>query len=168
MKQQLKFLFVLILLSAIGSACNLSEASGGGDGGGRRAATADVTTQIEKTGSRAAKSETKEIVRLDSYRLRGVEFVYYKIPANLSRAELIETAQRLREIEPKAQLILVDDDSQASDYVKYAKAVSGGQYDAELPKQWAEDHIVANVQKLVSGKWMLYESYGYKEIAELK
>ena len=52
--------------------------------------------------------------------------------------------------------------------MKDPKAVSAGNYDAELPKQWAEDHIVANVQKLLSGKWMLYESYGYKEIAELK
>ena len=155
----LNFLLVLILLSAFGLACNLSEAKT--DGG-----AADVKTQ---SGTEKAKTKkTGETERLDSYSLRGGEFVYYKIPAGLSREELIETAQRLHEEEPKAQLILVDDDSQVTDYIKYAKAVSAGQYDADFPKQWAEDHIVANVQRLLSGKWILYESYGYREIAELK
>lgn len=157
MKNNLNILLVLILLLGISLACNRSEAK------------PDFKNRSE---TRATKIENddngSETERLDSYSLRGLEFIYYKIPADLSREELIETAQRLHEEEPKAQLILVDDDSQVEDYVKYAKAVSSGDYDAEFPKQWAEDHIVANVQKLLSGKWMLYESYGYKEIAELK
>ena len=155
MKNQLNILLVLILLLGISLACNRSEAK------------PDFKNQTE---TRATKTEKNggETQRLDSYSLRGLEFIYYKIPSNLSREQLIETAQKLHEAEPKAQLILVDDDSQVEDYVKYAKAVSSGDYDAEFPKQWAEDHIVANVQKLLSGKWMLYESYGYKEIAELK
>lgn len=155
MKNNLNILLVLILLLGVSLACNRSEAK------------PDFKNQTE---TRATKTEknVEETERLDSYSLRGLEFIYYKIPANLSREQLIETAQKLHETEPKAQLILVDDDSQVEDYVKYAKAVSSGDYDAEFPKQWAEDHIVANVQKLLSGKWMLYESYGYKEIAELK
>jgi hypothetical protein len=154
MKNNLNILLVLILLLGISLACNRSEAK------------PDLKNQTE---TRATKTETSgETERLDSYSLRGLEFIYYKIPADLSREQLIETAQKLHEEEPKAQLILVDDDSQVQDYVKYAKAVSSGDYDAEFPKQWAEDHIVANVQKLLSGKWMVYESYGYKEIAELK
>jgi len=154
MKNKLNILLVIILLLGVALACNRSEAK----------------PEHKNEKPRAEKRETKTGApeRLDSYSLRGLEFIYYKIPANLSREQLIETAQKLREEEPKAQLILVDDDSQVEDYVKYAKAVSGGNYDAEFPKQWAEEHIVANVQKLLSGKWMLYESYGYKEIAELK
>lgn len=154
MKNNLNILFVLILLLGVSLACNRSEAK----------------SESETDAPRAEKRETKsnETERLDSYSLRGLEFIYYKIPADLSREQLIETAQKLHENEPKAQLILVDDDSQVEDYVKYAKQVSGGNYDAEFPQQWAEQHIVANVQKLVSGKWMIYESYGYKEIAELK
>lgn len=157
MKNQLNILLVLILLLGVSLACNRSEAKPG---------STDLKNQTE---TRATKPEDGgETTRLDSYSLRGLEFIYYKIPADLSREQLIETAQKLHEEEPKAQLILVDDDSQVEDYVKYAKAVSGGDYDADFPKQWAEDHIVANVQKLLSGKWMVYESYGYKEIAELK
>ena len=154
MKNQLNILLVLILLLGISLACNRSEAKPG------------IKNQTETRTTKIEKSDENE--RLDSYSLRGLEFIYYKIPSNLSREQLIETAQKLHEAEPKAQLILVDDDSQVEDYVKYAKAVSSGDYDAEFPKQWAEDHIVANVQKLLSGKWMLYESYGYKEIVELK
>ncbi|HLM03122.1 MAG TPA: hypothetical protein VK400_18870 [Pyrinomonadaceae bacterium] len=152
MKNNLNILLVLILLLGISLACNRSEA--------KPDSKNQTQTRVTENGG--------ETERLDSYSLRGLEFIYYKIPANLSREQLIETAQKLHEAEPKAQLILVDDDSQVADYVKYAKAVSSGDYDAEFPKRWAEDHIVANVQKLLSGKWMLYESYGYKEIAELK
>jgi hypothetical protein len=154
MKNNLNILLVLILLLGVSLACNRSEAK----------------SESKNEVSRVEKRETKsnETERLDSYSLRGLEFIYYKIPSDLSREELIETAQKLHENEPKAQLILVDDDSQVQDYVKYAKEVSSGNYDAEFPKQWAEEHIVANVQKLLSGKWMVYESYGYKEIAELK
>jgi hypothetical protein len=159
MKNNLNILLVLILLLGISLACNRSEAK------------PDFKKQTETRATKIEKNDdtgSGETERLDSYSLRGLEFVYYKIPADLSREQLIETAQKLHETEPKAQLILVDDDSQVEDYVKYAKAVSSGDYDAEFPKQWAEDHIVANVQKLLSGKWMLYESYGYKEIAQLK
>ncbi|HEX8367437.1 MAG TPA: hypothetical protein VF604_02630 [Pyrinomonadaceae bacterium] len=158
MKNQLNILLVLILLLGVSLACNRSEAK------------PDFKNQTENRAAKTEKTDgsSSETERLDSYSLRGLEFIYYKIPADLSREQLIETAQKLHEEEPKAQLILVDDDSQVEDYVKYAKAVSSGDYDAEFPKQWAEDHIVANVQKLLSGKWMVYESYGYKEIAELK
>ena len=154
MTNKLNILLVLILLLGVSLACNRSEAK------------SDYQNERPRAEKRETKNDTTE--RLDSYSLRGLEFIYYKIPANLSREQLIETAQKLHEDEPKAQLILVDDDSQVQDYVKYAKAVSSGNYDAEFPKQWAEEHIVANVQKLLSGKWMVYESYGYKEIAELK
>ena len=157
MKNNLTIILVLILLLGVSLACNRSEAKPG---------STDLKNQTETDATKTRNSAETE--RLDSYSLRGLEFIHYKIPADLSREQLIETAQKLHEQEPKAQLILVDDDSQVEDYVKYAKAVSSGDYDAEFPKQWAEDHIVANVQKLLSGKWMLYESYGYKEISELK
>lgn len=153
MRNNLNFLLVLTLLLAVGLACNLSEA---------RSGEPDAKTKIEKAENKP------QTVRLDGYKVRGFEFVYYKIPAGLSREDLIKTAQKLHEAEPAAQLILVDDDSKVQDYIDYAKAVSAGKYDAELPKAWADKHIVANVQKMMSGKFVLYEGYGYKEIAELE
>lgn len=105
--------------------------------------------------------------KLDTYTIRGFTFSYYLIPTGLSREELIATAQELHDAEPEAQLLLVDDDSQVQDYITYVKEISRGNEEAKLPKEWADKHIVANLQKLMSGKWMLYESNGYKEIALL-
>lgn len=107
--------------------------------------------------------------KLDSYTIKGIEFVYYKIPANLERDALIAVAQKLHEAENGAQLILVDDDSELADYIAYAKAISGvGDVDKPLPQEWADAHIVANVQRYLSGKYVLCEGNGSKEIAELK
>ena len=107
--------------------------------------------------------------KLDSYTIKGIKFAYFKIPAGLEKDDLIATAQKLHEREPDAQLILVDDDSELADYVTYVKAISGqGEIDKPLPLEWADKHIVANVQKYMSGKFVLCEGYGSKEIAELK
>jgi hypothetical protein len=152
MKNKLNILLVLVLILSIGLACGFSSKTESGE--------PKVTTKAEKTKPAGE--------RIDGYTVKGFEFVYYKIPANLSREELIETAQKLHEEEPKAQLILVDDESGVKDYIDYAKSISAGDYEAEMPKEWADKHIVANVQKMMSGKFVLYESYGYKEIAELK
>jgi hypothetical protein len=123
----------------------------------------------QQSGTTSSKQETEKKPRkLDSYTLRGLTFSYYLIPAGLSRDELIKTAQEIHASEPDAQLILVDDESGVKDYVAYAKGMSQGNQDVKLPKEWADKHIVANLQKLMSGKWMLYEGYGYNEIGELK
>ena len=106
--------------------------------------------------------------KLESYTIKGLKFSYYKIPANLSREELIKTATELHREEPDAQLILVDDDSELAAYVKYAKDISSGKYAAEMPIEWAEQHVVANVQKYMSGKFVLCEGIGHKEIAEIE
>lgn len=106
--------------------------------------------------------------KLESYMLRGLKFSYYKIPSSLSRAELIKTAQNIHENEPDAHLVLIDDDSRLADYVIYTQEFSKGNMSAEIPKDWAEKHIIANVQQLMSGKWQLYEGYGYKQIADLE
>ena len=37
-----------------------------------------------------------------------------------------------------------------------------------MPQEWAHKHIVANVQLYMSGKFVLCEGNGSKEIAELK
>ena len=121
------------------------------------------------SGTTQSKQETGKLPRkLDGYTLRGLTFSYYLIPAGLSRDELMKTAQEIHQGEPDAQLILVDDESGVGDYIAYAKGVSQGNQDVKLPKEWADKHIVANLQKFMSGKWMLYEGYGYKEIGELK
>ena len=89
------------------------------------------------------------------------------IPKDLSREELIAVAKKIHEEESDAQLILVDDESGVQDYVNYAKGISTGKTDVELPKEWADEHIIANLQKFLSGKWMLYKGYGYEEIGEI-
>lgn len=107
--------------------------------------------------------------KLDSYSIKGIKFVYFKIAAGMKKDELIATAQKLHEQEPDTQLILVDDDSQLADYISYVKAISGqGELDKPLPADWADKHIVANVQKYMSGKFVLCEGNGSIEIAELK
>lgn len=151
MKNKFNILFVLILLLSVGLACDNFGTS----------ESPTFRNYNEKPETETAPK------RIDGYTLRGFEFAYYKIPANLSREELVALAKKIHDEEPKAQLILVDDDSQVQDYIAYAKAISAGNYEAKLPKEWADKHIVANVQKMVSGKFVLYEGYGYKEIAEL-
>jgi hypothetical protein len=116
-----------------------------------------------------SKQEAANLPRkLDGYTLRGLTFSYYLIPAGLGQDDLIKTAREIHASEPEAQLILVDDESGVQDYVSYAKGMSQGNQDVKLPKEWADKHIVANLQRLMSGKWMLYEGYGYKEIGEVK
>ncbi|MGC2236273.1 MAG: hypothetical protein WA584_08935 [Pyrinomonadaceae bacterium] len=134
----LNFLLILTLLLGISLACSNSGA--------------------KETGAQ----------KLQTYSVRGLKFSYYKIPANLKREDLIKTAQEVHDGEPEAQLILVDDDAQISEYINYAQAFSRNDFDAKLPKEWADKHVVANAQKLVSGKWQLCEGYGYREIADLK
>lgn len=147
MKNKLTLFLGLILLTTFNFACNVSEA------------------KTEKPTGAKSQFATK---RIDSYSRLGIEFVYYKIPTGLSREELIEVAQKLHQAEPKAQLILVDDDSRVNEYIEFAKLINLGHNDAKMPKEWADKHIIANVQRYLSGKFMLCEGYGSKEIAELK
>jgi len=116
----------------------------------------------------SAKKPEPGPLRLDGYTIRGFLFAYYLIPSGLSREELIAAAPALHDREPKAQLILVDDRSQLAAYINYAQESSRGNREAPFPQEWADRHVIANVQKYMSGKWMLCESYGYVEIAELK
>jgi alanyl-tRNA synthetase len=119
--------------------------------------------------SKTSKASSEKSAKLDEYTIKGIQFVYFKVPAGLSREQLIETAQKLHEQEPKAQLVLVDDDSKLEEYVTYVKAISGqGELNEPMPQEWADKHIVANVQLYMNGKFVLCEGNGSKEIAELK
>lgn len=123
------------------------------------------------TGTRAEDSKTTETklpAKVAEEQIRSFRFVYFKIQAGLDEQQLIETAQKLHDKEPDAQLILVDDDSQLDKYITYTKEWSSGNYEAELPKEWMDKHVIANVQKYMSGKFVLCKGAGYKEIAELK
>ena len=123
--------------------------------------------QTQGTTSHAGKADNP--IKLDGYTIKGIKFAYYKIPAGLSKEALIETAQKLHDSEPDTQLILVDDDSKVKDYIAYTKAVSSSrEVDIEMPKDWADKHIIANVQKYMNGRFVLCEGNGYKEIADLK
>ena len=107
--------------------------------------------------------------KLDSYTIKGIKFAYFKIPAGLKENELIDAAQKLHEQEPDTQLILVDDDSELKDYISYVKAISGqGEIDKPMPAEWADKHIIANVQKYMNGKFVLCKGNGSSEIADLK
>ncbi|MBD0373110.1 MAG: hypothetical protein ICV60_19875 [Pyrinomonadaceae bacterium] len=154
----INLLLVIILCAGIVQGCKLggeNRNEAGNQGSGNSA-----TESKQETG--------KKTRRLDGYTLRGLTFSYYLVPSGLSRDELLKTAGEIHRDEPDAQLILVDDESGVQDYITYVKAVSQGDAEAKLPKEWADKHIVANLQKLMSGKWMLYEGYGYKEIGEVK
>ena len=141
-------LLVLALVVGIGFACNFDS----GD-----------------SQSSSPKDSEKFPKKLDNYEIKGLKFAYYQIPKGLAQDKLIEVAQTIHEQEDDTQLILVDDDSKIADYIKYVKAVSGsGDVEEPMPKEWADEHIVANVQKYINGRWVLCESYGYKEIADLK
>lgn len=157
-RNRVNLLLIIILYAGLVLACNL--------GGENRN---DAGGNSNQTGTSNAKQESGKLPRkLDSYTLRGLTFSYYLVPAGLSRDELLKTAKEIHDTEPNAQLILVDDEAGVKDYIAYAKGTSQGDESAKLPKEWADKHIVANLQRLMSGKWMLYESYGYKEIGEVK
>ena len=144
------------LLLCFGTACDISKKN------------TERTTVGAVQKFQAKKDPENKPRKLDGYSVRGFKFSYYLVPAGLTHEELIATAQAIHDQEPDTQLILVDDDSQVAEYVSYARDISKGNMEAKLPKEWAENHIVGNVQKYLSGKWMLCESNGYREIAELK
>lgn len=158
-KSPLNLLLALSLLLATALACSdLAD-------GTRNADKPASAPQAKDTRAPTADSPAK----LDSYTIKGIKFAYFKIPAGLKKDDLIATARKLHEREPDTQLVLVDDDSQLADYIKYVKAISGqGEIDKPMPLDWADKHIIANVQKYTSGKFVLCEGYGSNEIAELK
>lgn len=153
-KNPLNLMLILSILLIAGFACsNFGDDSKGN----------------EKPSTETKPPKTVKSGKLDGYSLRGIKFAYFKIPAGLNREELIAAAQKFHEQEPDTQLILVDDDSELADYVKYAKAISGqGEIEKPMPAEWADKHIIANVQKYVSGKFVLCEGNGSKEITDLK
>ncbi len=132
--------------------------------------TALACSDLAKNGETGSKpANPDKPAKLDSYSIKGVKFAWYKVPTGLKGDELIATAQKIHDQEPDTQLILIDDDSEMADYIKYAKAISGqGEIDKPMPVEWADKHIIANVQKYMSGKFVLCEGNGSKEITELK
>jgi hypothetical protein len=116
----------------------------------------------------AAKETGKKNEPLDRYTIKGMTFAYYLVPSALGPEDLIAAAQALHHGEPKAQLILVDDTRQLKEYINYAKEFSRGNLDAYFPTEWAKQHVIANVQKFISGKYKLCRGMGVDEIADLK
>ena len=108
--------------------------------------------------------------KLDSYNYQRFDYSVYLIPENPSESELIEIAQKLHDEEPKAFLVLVDDDSKAEQYVTYHEQADKGKPDVEFPLDWANEHVVASVIMFLEGekKWYLTKGYGYEKIAELE
>jgi hypothetical protein len=153
-ENKFNLLIILALILSIGIACSSDKNSSATVVGEKIKASTEINTKPK---------------RLESYTVRGFKFSYYLVPKNLNNEELIQTAQEIRNQESDAQLILVDDDSGLAEYVNYAKEISKGNHvESKMSKEWANEHIVGNVQKYLSGKWMLCEGNGYREIAELK
>ena len=152
-----KVILILALLLNFGTACNFNKKNN------TEGATIGAVQKFQSKREPGNKPR-----RLDGYTVRGFKFSYYLIPSQLGHEELIATAQEIHDQEPDTQLILVDDDSQVAEYIHYAKEISKGNREAKMPREWAEEHIIGNVQKYLSGKWMLCEGSGYREIAELK
>lgn len=149
MKNRSSLAFALAIIAAVGLACSGEERG--------------------QNHSHADRSSGSGVEKLETVTIRGIKFVYFKVPAGLSEKALIETAQVLHESEPDAQLLLVDDDSKLSDYIKYTRYVGGqSDTDSELPREWADRHIVANVQKYGTGRFVLCEGNGYREMVELR
>lgn len=105
--------------------------------------------------------------KIESYSFKGLNFSYYLVPQGLSRDELLALAAEIHRSEPESHLIFVDDESGLREYINYAKGMSVGRTDIDFPQEWAEKHIVANLQKFTSGKWVLNKGYGYEEIGEI-
>ena len=159
-KNIVNLLLTATLAVASGIACsNLGNSNKSGDrpSNGTKSSPDTQTTSSGKP------------AKLDSYAIKGIKFAYYKIPSGLKKEELIEVAQKIHDQDSDAQLFLVDDDTELADYIKYAKAISGiGEIEKPMPVEWADKHIIANVQKYMSGKFVLCEGYGSSEIADLK
>lgn len=154
-RNKINLILILALFSFLGLACNFNTKA-------NDKSSLNSSQKIETN-----KDENKP-KRLDNYTVRGFKFSYYLVPKNLTDDELITIANEIHAQEPEAQLILVDEEAGLADYVNYAKEISKGNKDITFPKEWADEHIVGNVQKYLSGKWMLCEGNGYREIAELK
>jgi hypothetical protein len=147
-KNKLNVLLVLALVIGVGFACNFNSADGQSD---------------------SQNNSEKFPKKLDAYEIKGFKFAYYLIPEKLSKEDLKAVAQAIHEKEDNTQLILVDDASGVGDYIKYVKAISGSAEIGEpMPQEWADEHIIANVQKYMNGRWVLCEGYGFNEIADLK
>lgn len=149
--------FALSLLVILGCTCSSDD-----EGRQRTGENRQEIGKIEKN------SESGDLPRkVESYEIKGFKFSYYLIPKNLSRDELIETAQKLHDAEPERHLILIDDESGLSEYVEYAREFSSGNTDASYPKDWVNKHLVANVQKNMDGSWYLCEGNLYEKIVRL-
>lgn len=160
----LSMLLMFGLLFILGCVC--SNENGKSPEIGARDNPAQNDAKDKNTEKTKTKSELPK--KLTSYELRGFTFSYYLIPSGLEREELIQTAQELHKSEPAAQLILVDEETGLDDYIKYCREISRGNTEVELPKEWVDAHLIANVQRFLDGKWYLCESNLYEKIAQLK
>lgn len=150
-------IFAFGLLLILGCTCSLDD-----EGKQRTSENPQEIGRIEKN------SENGDLPRkVESYEIKGFKFSYYLIPKDLSREELIETAQKIHDEEPERHLILIDDESGLSEYIEYAKEFSKGNTNASYPKDWVNKHLVANVQKNMDGSWYLCEGNLYEKIAKL-
>lgn len=158
MRTALGLVTALVVISVVVAGCG---------GSAEKLPVSQERTAPAEEPAAAAQQPATGATRLDTYTLRGLTFSYYLIPAGLDDDGVLETARRIHQGEPEAQLLLVDDDSMVKEYIAWAKASSVGDGSVEMPTEWADEHIVANLQKMLGGGWMLCRGNGYEEMGRL-
>src|SRR4051794_11697655 len=106
MKNMSSAAVAIIILLAVSLACSRAGSNVANSNKPAEPANAAVPAKPEISAKPA---------RLESYAIKGIKFAYYRIPAGLKKDELIDTAQKLHDLEPDTQIIMVDDDSQLAD-----------------------------------------------------
>jgi hypothetical protein len=183
--------FVAIIFLFFSLACSFKFGNAGGNSNtetSRRKDSANgkienrkYDTKKEKSADDDSISRTSETAqKLGGYRYQRLDYSLYLIAKNLSKDEMTEIAQNLHEQEPKTILLLVDDDSEAEQFIAYHRQLEDFHQQpgaekpaAEYPLDWANRHVVGTVNLfLESGErnWYLVEgdSLSDKKISKLE
>lgn len=173
MKNKFTFLISLCLLCWIGLACQfkfgeISENSNTSENKIAEKNSKDKKSEKNKDDSGDTESEFPK--KVGSYFYQRFDYSLYKIPKDLSEAELTKVAEKLHSQEPKSFLVLIDDDSKAKQYIAYHEQLENGSPEVEFPTEWANEHIVASVIMFLEGekKWYLTKGYSYEKIGKIE
>ncbi len=180
---QFNLIFVLGLLLIFALACNFKFGETSNKEVSQKEKPADKPNKKsdKKEDSKTfSDSETESPSKIGGYSYQSFDYSLYLLPKSLDKDELTKVAQDLHEREPKAILLMVDDDEQAEQFITYHRQLEEfyEKTDVEKPKEeypydWANKHIVASVNLYLEGgerNWYLLEG-GYlsgKKISKLE
>lgn len=172
MKNKFTFFISLSLLCWVGLACQFKFGDTGENTNANEKKVAEKKSKDkkpEKNTDDSGATESEFPKKVGSYFYQRFDYSLYRIPRNLSEAELTKVAEKLHSQEPKSFLVLIDDDSKAKQYITYHEQLENGSPEVEFPTDWANEHIVASVIMFLEGgkKWYLTKGYGYEKIVEI-